>query len=77
MVVPGRGIGAVVSAQVFSDALWAALAAAVLMAVAVSHLSRLRLARLSVVVRRIEANRACYVAVLLGWMWLGWHFFAR
>jgi hypothetical protein len=65
------------SAQVLSDALWAALAAVVVAAVAASHLSRLRLERLSVVVRRIEANRAGYVAVLLGWMWLGWHFFAR
>lgn len=65
------------SAQVFSDALWAALAAAVLAAVAASHLSRPRLERLSVLVRRVEANRAAYVAVLLGWMWLGWHFFAR
>jgi hypothetical protein len=66
-----------VSAQVLSDALWAALAALAAVAVALSHLSRLRLDRLSVVVRRIEANRAGYVAVLLGWMWLGWHFFAR
>jgi hypothetical protein len=66
-----------VNAQVLSDAVWAALAAVVVAAVAASHLSRLRLERLSVVMRRIEANRAGYVAVLLGWMWLGWHFFAR
>ena len=65
------------SAQVFSDALWAALAAAVAAVVAASHLSRPRIERLSVVLRHIEANRAGYVAVLLGWMWLGWHFFAR
>jgi hypothetical protein len=66
-----------VSAQVVSDALWAVLAASLLAAVSVSHLSRARLVRLSVLVRRLEASRAGYVCVLLSWMWLGWHFFAR
>ena len=65
------------SAQVLSDALWGALAASVAMAVASSHLPRPPLERLSVLVRRLEANRAGYVAVLVGWMWLGWHCFAR
>jgi hypothetical protein len=66
-----------VSAQVLSDALWGALAASVAMAVASSHLPRPPLERLLVLVRRLEANRAGYVAVLVGWMWLGWHCFAR
>ncbi|HXR54355.1 MAG TPA: DUF6186 family protein [Acidimicrobiales bacterium] len=65
------------SAQALSDALWAALAASALATVAASHLGRPRLARLSTLVRRIEANRVVYVAVLVGWMWVGWHFFAR
>jgi hypothetical protein len=67
----------VTSAQALSDALWAALAASALAAVAASHLDRPRLARLSTLVRRIEANRVVYVAVLVGWMWVGWHFFTR
>jgi hypothetical protein len=66
-----------VSAQVLSDALWAALAALSLAAVALSHRPRARLERPSVLVRRLEANRVGYVAVLVGWMWIGWHFFAR
>ena len=65
------------NAQVLSDALWAALAASTLVAVAASHLPRLGLVRLSVLVRRLEVNRAGYVCVLLAWMWLGWHLFAR
>jgi hypothetical protein len=66
-----------VSAQVLSDALWAGLAACVVAAVLASHLSRFRLERLTTLVRRCEDNRAGYVAVLLGWAWVGWHFFAR
>jgi hypothetical protein len=65
------------SAQAFSDALWVALAAAVAAAVVVSHLPRPPLERLSTLVRRLGANRFGYVAVIVGWMWLGWHFFAR
>jgi hypothetical protein len=28
-------------------------------------------------VRRAEVNRVGYVGIVLAWMWLGWHFFAR
>lgn len=65
------------SAQALSDALWAALAACAVAAVAISHLPGARLERISTLVRRVEANRAAYVCVILGWMWVGWHFFAR
>lgn len=60
-----------------SDALWAAWAASALAVVVASHLHPPRVARFSMLVRRIEVNRVGYVAVLVGWMWLGWHFFAR
>jgi hypothetical protein len=66
-----------VSAQVLSDALWAGLAACVVAVVLASHLSRFRLERLTTLVRRFEENRAGYIVMLLGWMWVGWHFFAR
>ncbi|MGH9046662.1 MAG: DUF6186 family protein [Acidimicrobiales bacterium] len=65
------------STQVIGDALWALLAAATLVALADSHLATPHLARLSTLVRRIEASRLGYGAVLLCWAWLGWHFFAR
>ena len=65
------------NAQTLSDALWAALAALLVAAVALSHQPRPRLERLSVLVRHLEANRVGYVAVLVAWMWVGWHFFAR
>jgi hypothetical protein len=63
--------------EVVSDALWAALAALFVAAVALAHLGRARLARPSVVVRWLESTRVGYLAVLLLWAWAGWHFFAR
>jgi hypothetical protein len=66
-----------VSAQALSDALWGMLAAGGLAAVAVSHLAGAHLERISALVRRVEANRAAYVCVIVSWMWVGWHFFAR
>lgn len=65
------------SAQALSDALWALLAACSVAAIAISHLTGAHLERISALVRRVEANRAAYVWVILSWMWVGWHFFAR
>jgi hypothetical protein len=66
-----------VSAEVISDAIWAVLAALAVAAVAIGHLPRTRLARVSTVVRWLESSRLGYAAVLLLWAWAGWHFFAR
>jgi hypothetical protein len=66
-----------VNAQVVSDAVWAALAAAALALAASAHLAHSRVERLSALVHRLGSHRVTDVAVLLGWMWLGWHFFAR
>jgi len=66
-----------VSAQALSDALWALLGAALLGLTAAAHLPRARLLRLSVLVRRTEGPSFLFVLIVLGWMWLGWHFFAR
>ena len=63
--------------QIVSDATWAALAALTLALVVAAHLPRSRIERLSGLVHRVEAVRVGYVAVMVGWMWLGWHFFAR
>jgi uncharacterized protein DUF6186 len=59
------------------DAVWAALAASLATALVLSHLPRARLAHLSELVRRARAVPVLSVALLLGWAWLGWHFFAR
>jgi hypothetical protein len=66
-----------VTVEVLSDALWAALAALTLGLAASTHLRASRVERLSALVHRVEAKRVGYVVVMLGWMWLGWHFFAR
>jgi hypothetical protein len=65
------------NAQVLSDALWAALAAVALAVAGSSHLAKSRIERPSTLLHRIETHRSLYVALVLGWMWLGWHFFAR
>lgn len=65
------------NAQVISDAVWAALAAVVLAVTGSSHLARSRIERPSALLHRMETRRWLYVALVLGWMWLGWHFFAR
>jgi uncharacterized protein DUF6186 len=66
-----------VNVQIASDAIWAALGALTLALVASAHLPRSRVERLSGLLHRVEATRVGYAAVVLGWMWLGWHFFAR
>ena len=65
------------SVEAVSDAVWAALGVLTVTLAAGAHLPRSRLERLSAVLHRIEAARIGYVAVVLGWMWVGWHFFAR
>ena len=59
------------------DAVWAALAALLVAAVVLSVLPGTGVARVSDLVRRAQSSPVLFVAVLLGWMWVGWHFFAR
>ena len=65
------------SVEIGSDALWAALGAMVLVATLASHRSGARLMRPAQLLRLVVASRVRYLAVLVVWMWLGWHFFAR
>ncbi len=65
------------TARLVSDALWAALALVGAGLVVASHLPNRPVAKASWLIRRLQATSVGYVAVLLGWMWLGWHFFAR
>ena len=59
------------------DAAWASLAGLLVAATVASHLRRAGLVRLSVLARRAHSVPALSVGLLLGWAWLGWHFFAR
>jgi hypothetical protein len=56
---------------------WAALAALLVGCEVLSLLTRRRFAGLLETTGRLASTPARRVALLLGWMWLGWHFFAR
>jgi hypothetical protein len=56
---------------------WAALAVAFAALVVISHLSEGRLPTLSSTIRRLTARPVGRGLLLVGWMWLGWHAFAR
>jgi hypothetical protein len=57
--------------------IWALLGGTVLACLVVTLRSRGRLTTLGAVVSRIRAHRVGRLLFTLGWMWLGWHAFAR
>ncbi|MGH8995646.1 MAG: DUF6186 family protein [Acidimicrobiales bacterium] len=59
------------------DAIWAVLAVALLVLLALSHLPRPPIARLTAAIRSATTHPVAFVALMLGWAWLGWHSFAR
>jgi hypothetical protein len=67
----------VTAAATAADAAWAALAALAVAMLVLSHLPGARLARLRDLVRWGREAPVPSIALLLGWAWLGWHFFAR
>ncbi len=56
---------------------WALLGAAALGLWAWSRVGRARVARPSVVLERAATGPVLRVALVLAWMWAGWHLFAR
>jgi hypothetical protein len=57
---------------------WALLGGVVVAFFLVTWLSRGRIPTLgSIIGRLIDHNRVGRVLLMLGWMWLGWHAFAR
>lgn len=56
---------------------WALLGAAVVVGQIIAVVSRGRFPGLGTLVRRLTASRAGQILLVLGWMWLGWHAFAR
>ena len=62
--------------RVVTDAGWIVIAAAICGLAIASHRSA-SLACVGHVVRRVMSRRGARIVVLLVWMWLGWHTFAR
>ena len=56
---------------------WAVLGVVVLAGLVAAALTRGRLPGPGVLVRRITATRSGRATLVLAWMWLGWHLFAR
>lgn len=56
---------------------WAVLGTGVVACELVAVLSRGRIPGLGTVVGRVAASRAGRYLLVLAWMWLGWHAFAR
>lgn len=56
---------------------WGLLGIGVVTCLVATALSEERFPTLGVTVRRITASRVGRVAMVIGWMWLGWHAFAR
>ncbi len=57
--------------------IWALLAGAVVAWQAAAVASKGRLAGFGALVRSAAASRLGLALLVLGWMWLGWHNFAR
>jgi hypothetical protein len=66
-----------VSTSAVSYLIWALLAAGALGLYALSRLRPDAAARPARVVERLATGPVLRVALVLGVMWLGWHFFAR
>jgi hypothetical protein len=58
-------------------AVWIGLAAVLVVCEVAVLASRGRLPRVGELVTAATAHRAARAILLLGWMWLGWHAFAR
>ncbi len=65
------------SARTASIAVWIALVTALGLLQAAAVASRGRIPTLDALVRRVAANAWSRTVLLLGWMWVGWHLFAR
>ena len=56
---------------------WTVLGLATLVVVALAMAGRGRIARPSALLLPVSTHPVVRVLVVLGWMWVGWHFFAR
>jgi uncharacterized membrane protein (UPF0182 family) len=63
--------------RVAADAIWSALAAAIVVVEVLAHTAHHPVARFDATVRHAGRRLGWRVAVFVGWLWLGWHLFAR
>jgi hypothetical protein len=66
-----------VSDRQWTFVVWGLLASGVVACAVVAAWSKGRFPTLGRVVSRITATRTGQVLLVVGWMWLGWHAFAR
>jgi hypothetical protein len=65
------------STRDWTMAVWGLIGFGVVICLLVTALSKERIPTLGATVRRITASRVGRVVLVIGWMWLGWHAFAR
>lgn len=58
-------------------ALWAVLLGLAVVGEALAHVGRPRVRGFAALVTPLLARTPSRLALFVGWMWLGWHFFAR
>lgn len=58
-------------------AVWSVIALSLAVVSAISHLTRIGVLKLAQVMRIALSNRYLRASLIVGWMWLGWHLFAR
>jgi hypothetical protein len=59
------------------DAVWALLALILVAATVAAYLSKRRFPTLGALTRKVTSKAPGRALLMLGWMWLGWHLFAR
>jgi hypothetical protein len=65
------------STRDWTFAVWALVGIGVVTCLVATALAGDPIPTLGATVRRITASRVGRVVIVLGWMWLGWHAFAR
>jgi Family of unknown function (DUF6186) len=65
------------TARDWSFLVWTLLGSLVLAWLLLTFISNGRFQTLGAAVTRLEANRVARILLVVGWMWLGWHAFAR
>jgi hypothetical protein len=58
-------------------AVWGLVGLGVVICLLVTTVSKGRIPTLGATMRRITSSRVGRVVLVIGWMWLGWHAFAR